>query len=66
MVSLRDDGRVGDGRVCEEQRLELGRRHLKTSKGCHHSRTSLALKRTGQSTDGNVCQVLVGYLEGPC
>jgi hypothetical protein len=32
MVALRDDGGVGDGRVREQQRLELGRRHLH---GCH-------------------------------
>ena len=28
MAALRDDGRVGDGRVGEQQGLELGRRHL--------------------------------------
>lgn len=28
ILVLRDDGRVGDGRVGDEQSLELGRRHL--------------------------------------
>jgi hypothetical protein len=28
-VVLRDDGRVGDGRVRDEQSLELGRRYLR-------------------------------------
>jgi hypothetical protein len=32
VILLRDDGGVGDGRVREQQRLELCRRHLH---GCH-------------------------------